>query len=78
MTKYKNDGDMYLQMYPKLSRWMNECIVCHAKGYKPEMPEHIGGKYSIASNNLKKYFKPLAVSELSICEQCAKFTECIE
>ena len=47
--------------------------MCHTKGYKPEMPEHIDGEHSIAANNLRRYFKPIAVDELGICEQCAKF-----
>ena len=76
MTKFKNDGDMYLQMYPELSKWMNECIVCHSRGYKPGMPEHISRANSVAGDNLRKYFKPLAVDELSICEQCSKFARC--
>ena len=74
MTKYKNESDMYLQMYPGLSKWINECIVCHAKGYKPEMPEHISREFSVAGSNLRKYFKPLVVDEQSICVQCGRFT----
>ena len=73
MNKYKDDGDSYLQMYTRLSKWMNECIVCQTKGYKPEMLEHIVGEHSIAANNLKRYFKPLAVDDVGICEQCVKF-----
>ena len=73
MTKYKNEGELYLEMYPGLLKWINECIVCHAKGHKPEMPEKVRGELSIASNNLRRYFEPLAVNELGICEQCAKF-----
>lgn len=70
--KYKRDSELYLKMYPELLKWINECSICHSKGYKPEMPEHIGGEYSIASYNIQKYFKPLEVDKNSLCEQCAK------
>jgi|GEM_PF-1376050 len=73
MTKYKNEGEMYLQMYPAVSKWMNECIICHAKGYKPDMPTHISREGSVAGGNIRQYFNPLAVDELHICAQCGKF-----
>ncbi len=66
----RNDGKSYL--YPELEKWINACVVCHVKGYNPAMPEHIGGAFSIAAQNIRQYFKPLAVDELHICEQCAK------
>lgn len=37
----KDDGEEYLIMYPKLRKWINECAMCHEKGYKPDMPEEI-------------------------------------
>lgn len=65
-------GDKYLQMYPKLTKWINKCVVCHAKGYKPDMPEHISGEFSVATRHLKRYYTPLAVDEMGFCEQCRK------
>jgi len=73
MTKYKDDGEMYLSLYPSLNKWINECMICHSKGYKPDMPEHISGEYSVAGKHIRKYFRPLAIDDLGVCEQCAKY-----
>ena len=70
-----NDGDLYLQQFPKLRKWINECQICHSKGYRPDMPEHIANVDSFAGYFIRKYFKPLEVNELSICSQCAKFLD---
>ncbi len=75
MAKYKDDGAAYLTMYPQLKkRWINECIVCHRQGYKPELPEKMtdDSDQAIMRNNLMQYFEPLVVNEISVCEQCAK------
>jgi hypothetical protein len=71
-VKHKKDSELYLNMYPELLKWINECPICRSKGYKPEMPEHIGGEYSIAAYNIRKYFKPLEVEENGFCLQCSK------
>lgn len=73
MPKRQSESDKYLQMYPELMKWINECIICHSKGYKPEMPEHISREFSVAGKNLRKFFNPLVVDDLSICEQCGNF-----
>lgn len=71
--KYQKDIALYLKSYPDLRKWINECVVCHIRGYKPEMPEHIGSKDSIAADNIRKYFKPLEVNDMGICLQCFKY-----
>ena len=58
-------------MYPRAARWVNTCLICHAQGYKPEMPETLNQDQTILKNNLMRYFKPLAVNDLGICAQCA-------
>jgi len=59
-------------MYPELKKWINQCIICQATGYKPEMPEHISREFSMAAQNIKGYFNPIYVNELNICVQCEK------
>lgn len=70
--RYKKDSELYLKMYPDLLKWINECPVCHSNGYKPEMPDHIGGEDSFAGTNIRMYFKPLEVDENGFCMQCSK------
>jgi hypothetical protein len=64
------DGLLYLKMYPELRRkWINQCVCCQHVGHKPELPEEIypGG----AAQNLRRYFRPLALDARGLCEQCA-------
>ena len=60
----KKEQNQYLKQYPELHKWVNECIVCHAKGYNPkiELKEE-----KIAVNNLKSILPPLAVNDLGMC-----------
>ena len=60
--KKLKDGEKWLQSFPRNWKWINECVACHVKGYKPDMPPH----------HVRGYFKPLSVDELGLCEQCAK------
>ena len=39
--KKNNKGEEYITAFPKLRKWINECICCHEKGYNPAMPEKI-------------------------------------
>ena len=68
----RTDIDAYLQVFPSLRKWINECPICHARGYKPEMPEHIGGEFSIAGKTIRKALQPMEVDELGICLMCSK------
>ena len=68
----KNEGEKYIESFPRLHKWINECCGCHQKGYDPNMPE----KISVVEGALdvyfiKKYFKPLPLTEDGLCEQCA-------
>jgi len=70
-----NKGAKYLAMYPDIAkRWINECIICHHQGYKPEMPKTIDDDSFQA--NMKKilmsYFQPMNITEIGLCEQCDK------
>ena len=76
--RFQKDAELYLKMYPSLQKWINVCAVCHSKGYKPDMPEQIGGEYSAAGKNIRQYFKPLALSADGICQQCARHFKYVE
>lgn len=65
----KREQNLYLKNYPELHKWINECVVCHAKGYNPQIELK---EEKIAGNNLKSILPPLEVNELSMCAICAK------
>lgn len=69
MVTQPNDGLLYLQMYPKLWKWMNRCLSCGHLGHKPELPARLGE--GVAAQSLRGYFPELALDELGLCDQCA-------
>ena len=58
------DGDDYLAMYPRYLRWINQCLSCRRKGYKPHMPLDL-------QPNIQRLFTPLSLGPDGLCEQCA-------
>lgn len=72
-SEKKDKGEEYINKFPKLRKWINECSYCHKKGYNPSMP----GKVTIVEGSLevyyiKKYFNPLFLNENGLCEHCEK------
>ena len=66
-------GEKYIEQIPRLKKWINECICCHRKGYKPELPENISvTDGSLDVYYIKKYFKPLFVNKDGLCDVCVK------
>ena len=65
MKENYQDGESYLTSFPKYRKWINECITCHSKGYKPDMPSH----------HVRGYFDPLPVNNLGVCEQCKNIVQ---
>ena len=63
-------GEEYLAMYPHFHRWMNTCAACGHTGYKPEMPPNDDPAFK--GQNLRKYFRPLALNDAGLCEQCGQ------
>lgn len=69
--KKSNKGEEYLKKCPKLKKWINECSLCHSKGYKPSMPDKITNvEGSLEVYYLKKYFKPLSINKDGLCPFC--------
>ncbi|MBM7866037.1 hypothetical protein GTO89_06210 [Heliobacterium gestii] len=67
-----SEGDEYLSLYPKLRKWVNKCVMCHSKGYNPDMPEDIYPRPSFAAKNLRFFFRAMEVNEDGLCEVCSK------
>lgn len=72
-----NAGEDYVQHYPELKKWINQCVCCQARGYNPNMPKGVGGFFCTiqTGNYLRKTFRPLAVNEFGLCEICANISE---
>jgi hypothetical protein len=69
MTTQPNDGLLYLQDYPRLRKWINQCVGYQRLGHKPELPAQVG--VGVAAQNLRRYFPEMAVDSAGLCEQCA-------
>ena len=71
-----NKGEEYLKKFPKLNKWINQCLCCGEKGYRPDMPERISVfEGAMDTLYIKKYFKPLPLNEAGLCEVCAKIQD---
>lgn len=77
LMKRNNKGEEYIKAYPKLKKWINECLYCHKKGYNPSIPDKITTvDGSLEVYYIKKYFQPLSLDKNGLCLQCAKiFTD---
>jgi hypothetical protein len=64
------DLEDFLMRYPYLLRWVNECLSCHHKGYKPEMPEPGFDNSVVITAKLRRLADELALDEDRLCEQC--------
>ena len=74
MGEYQREN--YLKRNPELEKWINTCIICNTKGYKPEMPNHtVDGVFNNGHFQVQRFFDPLRVNELNICEQCEAFAK---
>lgn len=62
--KYQREVDEFLTRYPRAMKWINQCVSCQTKGYKPEMPKD-------EWRNLARYFQPLALGPDGRCGRCA-------
>lgn len=72
MYNKEKKGEEYIRKFPKFKKWINECPLCHRKGYDPKLPlkiTKIDGSLEI--HFIKKYFDQLALDENGICEKCS-------
>ena len=73
LRQCKNKGEEYVSKFPKLRKWINECVCCHDKGYNPMMPDKITTvEGSLEVYFIKKYFKPLELNKDGLCKTCEK------
>ena len=58
----------YLAQYPRLRRWIRQCVSCQRQGYGTDLPKQIG--IGVAAQNLRRYFSRLELDERGLCEEC--------
>ena len=62
------NAEAYLTQYPKLCRWIRQCVSCQRQGYDSDLPEQIG--VGVAAQNLRRNFESLQLNEHGLCEKC--------
>jgi hypothetical protein len=67
----ERDKNLYLKQYPEAKKWFYQCVICQSIGFNPEMPEKIYP--GVLAENIRSYFSPLEVHDLSICNECAQY-----
>lgn len=62
-----NKGEAYLKKYPRLQKWIKQCVNCQERGYDPAMPDLVGPG---VGTSLKRWFSPLSLNEHGVCNKC--------
>jgi hypothetical protein len=68
MDRGRDDARLYLQMYPKLRKWLNRCVICQREGCRPDLPADLPP--GAAAQNLRGYFGTLELNDKGICAMC--------
>lgn len=71
MSNNKNyrGGNNYINKYPSLQKWIQQCLFCQSEGYNPAMPDFLGVS-PFGPTNIRSMFPPIILNEEEICEQC--------
>ena len=70
MSSKSKDQKTYVKQLPEIKKWLNQCVICGSIGYKPELPDKIYP--GLLAETIREVFAPLAVNDISMCEQCAR------
>ena len=62
--------EAYLNAFPKLRRFLTQCVVCQKIGYDPERIKQKQGRYF--QERIREYFHPLQLNESGVCSDCAR------
>lgn len=67
--KYAED---YADMFRHIRKWINQCVVCQQVGHKADLPIGSSSRDIHIFDNIKKYWEPLVINELGLCEVCER------
>lgn len=70
MGNQKRDLENFLEQAPWMRKWVHECVSCHHRGYKPELPESEFDNRTPAATTLCRLVNEMALDEAGVCEQC--------
>lgn len=68
----KKNPEEFLMRYRYLNRWVNECVSCHRKGYKPETPLPERDNSVVILAVFRRLFDELVLDGRGLCEQCVQ------
>jgi hypothetical protein len=66
------DLEEFLERAPWMQKWVDECISCHHRGYKPSLPESQFDNSAVAITALRRLVDEMALDEAGVCEQCRR------
>jgi hypothetical protein len=64
------DLEKFLEQAPWMRKWVHECVSCHHRGYKPELPESEFDNSTAAATSLRRLVDEMVLDEAGLCEQC--------
>jgi hypothetical protein len=64
------DLEEFLMQYPYLLRWVNECLCCHRKGYKPEMLAPDYDNSTVIAATFRRLAGEMSLDADGLCQQC--------
>ena len=70
MTSIRKDNEIYIQRFPEMRKWINQCVICQTIGYKPNLPQNLYP--GVLAQHIRKIFNKLYINELNICNECEK------
>lgn len=70
MSNQERDLETFLEEAPRMRKWVHECVSCHHRGYKPELPESQFDNSAVTATQLRRLVDEMALDEAGVCEQC--------
>jgi hypothetical protein len=64
-----SNGEAYLKLHPELARWLDVCVSCGLRGYKPDLPERL--EAGTVARHLRRWFPLMRLNDNGRCEKCA-------